>query len=718
MAISAVLLAYKEAENLKVLFPKIKQQLDKIGEEYEIIIVDTMKPLDDTPAVCKKFGARYLNQRLPHFGGAFRTGIKAARYDKFLIMDSDGSHNPIYIPDIYKKFVKGADVVIGSRYVKGGKTNDSKVSIIMSHILNFVFRIITGIKAKDISTDFRMYDTKQLKAVKLTCQNYDILQEVLLKMKINNRKLVVKETPIIFEKRLYGESIAFFNRYCILILALVMLAVSVIHILPPFNADIINYDSSYQYFLTKHSLSDIMKLLPEDYSPPLYTLLLKLWTYIFGSSLLAMRSFSILIIWGLIFLAAFPVRAAFGKRASVICMLLYTLSYVNFLLVPEIRPTVLAYFLTAACAIYMYLALFKGYHYAYICMTVFAILGMYTHNVSMLAALSFYIVSFAFTIISKQKKKTLYFFLSGVVCALSYCPWLIVVMKQFSNVKKNYWANSIISSSLVIDWTYDIHFGYASGFVTYLIFIFIAIMLLIHVVKMRNCKTLNNIRKKLAPHRAEFVSVLYCGLMYVAPIITLILFTRLVYPIIATRYFYILSSLMVILLSVVIGKLFDTKLFLACIVLFIVSFCINFGNVKSQLDSSDFSDMIETIKENGDDDIAFLHLHEWSLGIMMYYFPDAEHYVCDDTWCVLNTLDVFPTEVTDIGSIDNINKYSKKLFIFGDLFPDSPYELDDHFNSKDDYDVTYLGMFTEPYTYKNTWRLYYVANNAQNTDKK
>lgn len=147
---------------------------------------------------------------------------------------------------------------------------------------------------------------------------------------------------------------SFFDRYGILILALVMLAVSVIHILPPFNADIINYDSSYQYFLTKHSLSDIMKLLPEDYSPPLYTLLLKLWTYIFGSSLLAMRSFSIFIIWGLIFLAAFPVRAAFGKRASVICMLLYTLSYVNFLLVPEIRPTVLAYFFNSSlCYLYV-----------------------------------------------------------------------------------------------------------------------------------------------------------------------------------------------------------------------------------------------------------------------------------------------------------------------------------------------------------------------------
>lgn len=44
---------------------------------------------------------------------------------------------------------------------------------------------------------------------------------------------------------------SFFDRWGILILALVMLAVSVIHILPPFNADIINYDSSYQYFFNQ-----------------------------------------------------------------------------------------------------------------------------------------------------------------------------------------------------------------------------------------------------------------------------------------------------------------------------------------------------------------------------------------------------------------------------------------------------------------------------------
>lgn len=100
------------------------------------------------------------------------------------------------------------DVVIGSRYVEGGKTNDAKSSIVMSHILNGMFRFFLGIKAKDISTDYRMYETAQLKEVKLTCHNYDVLQEVLLCLRLNkaDKKLKIGEVPIEFDKRIYGES--------------------------------------------------------------------------------------------------------------------------------------------------------------------------------------------------------------------------------------------------------------------------------------------------------------------------------------------------------------------------------------------------------------------------------------------------------------------------------------------------------------------------------
>lgn len=209
MGISVVLLAYKEEENLRVLLPQIIREVEKCKEEYEILVVDTAKPFDHTKEVCQEFGARYINQEQPGFGGAFRTAIKYANKNKFLIMDSDGSHPPAKIPEIHRKFVEEkCDVVIGSRYVKGGVTNDAKSSQLMSHMLNFAYRVCLGLKANDLSTDYRMYHTKQLKKVKLTCENYDVLEEVLLRLKLNKRdkNLKIGEVPIHFQKRMYGES--------------------------------------------------------------------------------------------------------------------------------------------------------------------------------------------------------------------------------------------------------------------------------------------------------------------------------------------------------------------------------------------------------------------------------------------------------------------------------------------------------------------------------
>lgn len=209
MGVSVVLLTYNEEENLKVLLPQIIEEVKRCTEDYEILVVDTAEPLDNTEEICKAFGARYVNQEQSGFGGAFRTAIKYAEKESFLIMDGDGSHPPKYISDLFALFETGKyDVVIGSRYVDGGKTDDAKTSVVMSWLLNITFRVCLGISAKDISTDYRMYHTRQLKAVTLTCQNYDILQEVLLKIKLHKPdcKIHIGEVPIYFQKRLYGES--------------------------------------------------------------------------------------------------------------------------------------------------------------------------------------------------------------------------------------------------------------------------------------------------------------------------------------------------------------------------------------------------------------------------------------------------------------------------------------------------------------------------------
>ena len=207
MGVSIVLLAYKEAENLRVLLPQIIEQIELVEKDYEILVIDSKEPLDDTKDVCDQYGVRYINQEQPAFAGAFRTGIKYATKERFLILDSDGSHNPVYIPELYRMHATGTyHVVIGSRYTKGGKTQDAKSSIFMSHILNACFRICLGLKAKDLSTDYRIYYTEQLKSVELQCQNYDVLEEVLLKIKLQQKNFAIGEVPIEFHKRIYGES--------------------------------------------------------------------------------------------------------------------------------------------------------------------------------------------------------------------------------------------------------------------------------------------------------------------------------------------------------------------------------------------------------------------------------------------------------------------------------------------------------------------------------
>lgn len=234
MTISVVLLAYQEEENLTVLLPKIIEVLQNMQVEYEILIVDSPKSTDNTQQLAKEYQARYMIQDYPGYGGAFRTGVEHAKMTHTLFLDSDGSHNPETIPAICEKFQQGYDMVIGSRYVKGGVSNDAKSSYIMSKILNTTMRIVIGVKAKDISTSYRLYETSQLKQVHLVRENYDVLQEVILKQKVNKRrqgqKFRIAEVPIVFNKRLYGYSkrqlLKFIRGYIVSVFMLVNLNLS------------------------------------------------------------------------------------------------------------------------------------------------------------------------------------------------------------------------------------------------------------------------------------------------------------------------------------------------------------------------------------------------------------------------------------------------------------------------------------------------------------
>ena len=208
MDISIILPAYKEAENLKILIPNIRTKLDDFGVEYEILVIDTMNEMDDTRDVCNKEGIRYINREGGNnYGDAIRTGIEQALGKYIVYMDADGSHNPADILRLYNTITTNdSDIVIGSRYMKDGKTDNNFILVAMSYALNLTYRLIFNLNVKDVSDSFRVYRGDKLKSIKLTCENFDIVEEILIRLKKKYPGIKIEEIPVVFNKRVHGES--------------------------------------------------------------------------------------------------------------------------------------------------------------------------------------------------------------------------------------------------------------------------------------------------------------------------------------------------------------------------------------------------------------------------------------------------------------------------------------------------------------------------------
>ncbi len=200
--------AYKEADNLKVLLPRLVKTLSQVEPNYEVLVVDTMEPMDGAKAVCESASGNvvYANRTGGNnFGDAVRTGILLARGQYFIGMDGDGSHAPEFIKQLYAQKDK-FDVVIASRYIDGGGTENSKALIAMSQIVNLIYSLVLNLNCKDVSNSFKLYKTSALQQLKLKSDNFDIVEEILFKLKKANSNLSIKELPFTFKTRMFGET--------------------------------------------------------------------------------------------------------------------------------------------------------------------------------------------------------------------------------------------------------------------------------------------------------------------------------------------------------------------------------------------------------------------------------------------------------------------------------------------------------------------------------
>ena len=199
--ISVVIPTLNEADSLRILLPRLQAILDKLGCDYEVIVADGASN-DGTLDVARQYGASIIRKK-KGYGIALRSAFRQCRGKYVITMDADLSHNPSVIKQLYLKR-HAADIVIASRYMRGGSANTSLIRKMLSIVLNKIFFIFLALPLKDISSGFRLYNSEALKRLRLKGHHYEILQEILIEAYL--RGYTVAEIPFHYLPRKSGRS--------------------------------------------------------------------------------------------------------------------------------------------------------------------------------------------------------------------------------------------------------------------------------------------------------------------------------------------------------------------------------------------------------------------------------------------------------------------------------------------------------------------------------
>jgi dolichol-phosphate mannosyltransferase len=201
--ISIIVPTYNEAASLPILAERLGTSLG--GREWELVVVDDGSP-DGTADIAERLAARLpvrVVRRAAKSGlaSAVIAGFREAHGDLLVVMDADLSHAPEVVPALVDAVVGGADLAVGSRYVRGGGTLDwplrrrivSRVACLMGNLL---------VPVRDATSGFFALRRSAIDGVRLNAIGFKIGFEVIARGRF--RKIV--EIPYVFRDREHGAS--------------------------------------------------------------------------------------------------------------------------------------------------------------------------------------------------------------------------------------------------------------------------------------------------------------------------------------------------------------------------------------------------------------------------------------------------------------------------------------------------------------------------------
>jgi dolichol-phosphate mannosyltransferase len=207
-----VLPTYNEIESLETVLGRIRQSVP----QADVLVVDDSSP-DGTGRLADRLAAADPGLAVLHrpakdgLGRAYLAGFAHALdkgYRYVIEMDADGSHDPSALPAMLGLAASGADLVIGSRWVRGGSVrNWPWIRRVISRAGNAYSRVVLRSGIHDITAGFRVYRTDALRVLDLSAvssQGYCFQVELAWRLERAGRSVV--EYPIVFIERAAGRS--------------------------------------------------------------------------------------------------------------------------------------------------------------------------------------------------------------------------------------------------------------------------------------------------------------------------------------------------------------------------------------------------------------------------------------------------------------------------------------------------------------------------------
>ena len=211
--ISIIIPTYNESQNILQILKSIKDNLPKNFVTQAIVVDDnspdgTGKLVEDYLKNIKKmadYTIEIIHRKAKDgLGSAILKGIQHAKGDTIVVMDCDFSHPPQIIPKLIESIKKYQyDIVVASRYIKGGKIQGwSLKRKTMSKFATLIAKKGLGINTHDPMSGFFAFKRNIIKGLNIDAIGYKFLLEILVKTK----NVSIKEIPYTFQNRELGSS--------------------------------------------------------------------------------------------------------------------------------------------------------------------------------------------------------------------------------------------------------------------------------------------------------------------------------------------------------------------------------------------------------------------------------------------------------------------------------------------------------------------------------